>query len=93
MVERIRWVRPSEREFTVEAVLEPAVAVESFTAKERVDISTKYSAGSVASPESGLPGQLLMNAVQQSLWPQTPSQAAPGCDILQGVGHFQLESQ
>jgi hypothetical protein len=53
VVERIRRVWPSEREFRVEAVLEAAVAVESFTAKERVDICFEYSAGSAASPDRG----------------------------------------
>jgi hypothetical protein len=45
VVERIRRVWPSEREFTVEAVLEAAVAVEPRTTDERIDISSKYSAG------------------------------------------------
>jgi hypothetical protein len=42
VVERIR--RASEREFTGEAALEAAIAVELRTADERMDISCQYSA-------------------------------------------------
>src|SRR5271170_3085267 len=56
VVERIR--RPSEREFTLEAALEPAVAVEPRTTDERIDISVEYSAGTLVT-------RMLPNGVQR----------------------------
>src|ERR1700749_5058443 len=42
VVERMR--RPEEREFALEADLEPADAVEPWTTDERIDISSEYNA-------------------------------------------------
>jgi hypothetical protein len=76
VVERIR--RPSEREFTLEAALEPAVAVEPRTTDERIDISIEYSAGTLAE-------RMLPNGVQRL---HRIAQDAPACDILHLVSQF-----
>jgi hypothetical protein len=76
VVERMR--RLSEREFTLEAALEPAVAVEPRTTDERIDISIEYSAGALAA-------RMLPNGVQRV---HHITQDAPACDILHLVPQF-----
>jgi hypothetical protein len=75
--------RPSEREFTLEAALEPAVAVEPRTTDERIDISVEYSAGTLLA-------RMLPNGVQRV---HRIAQDAPACDILPLVPHSRPESQ